>query len=83
MQVLPLPTCLMSPCMPRHAATWWTFEKCKYYTVQAGDTLDSISGALGLTALELKEANPGVTMLQARTLACCCRFSRLFKSQRI
>ncbi|PSC76019.1 cell wall hydrolase [Micractinium conductrix] len=51
------------PC-PDLEATWWTFEKCKYYTVQAGDTLDSISGALGLTALELKEANPGVTMLQ-------------------
>lgn len=38
--------------------TTWTYNDCKYYKVQAGDTLDTIASSLGLTLLDLQNANP-------------------------
>ncbi|EFN55918.1 hypothetical protein CHLNCDRAFT_57799 [Chlorella variabilis] len=39
-------------------------EACKYYTVQAGDTLSTIAAALNLPQLEVEAANPEATSLQ-------------------
>ena len=33
---------------------------CKYYTVQGGDSMDSIASGLGLTRKEVVDANPGI-----------------------
>lgn len=40
---------------------------CKYYTVQAGDTLSGIAMALGLTQMDLEAVNPDALTLQPNT----------------
>ena len=44
--------------VPRPSCAASNSNSCQYYKVQAGDTLSTIAASLGLTTLDLQDANP-------------------------
>ena len=66
----PLPDATPVPCPPSThppATPAGDNPDCKYYTVQAGDTLSGIAMNLGLTQMDLEELNPNALTLQPNT----------------